>query len=819
MPSKLLKPREIASSAFRAAKETPKGPGTKTARGSGERNDDAVAFVPHVAVQGGSNGALATSERRLRALLAHSSDLIAVVDDQAKMIYANEAAERMLGFVPDEQRGRSMFELIHPDDLEATVERFFAATRQAGAAPPAVFRFRTASGDWRVLEATATNRLDDPAIKGIVVNARDVTAQTNLSRALRTLGEGNQVLVRATAEATLLEDMCQIIVASGGYLMAWVGYVEHDQARTVRPVASAGRTEYLHGAHFSWGNDESGCGPTGMAIRTRSVQVLKDMHQSRRFTPWRAAADACGFRTSCALPVVVDDVAIGALMIYAGEPGTFGPAEVAVLLDLADDLAYGIARLRDAVRLAHNEALFREAERLAHVGHWEWDLESGQFEFLADEVFAIHGTTPEDWEGTFEAFLDLVHPEDRPLVEEALNEARACGVVQVEHRIVRPSGEVRFVRKHAETFRSSDGKVLRIVGTCQDITDQRAAETTVEERSHFLEQLLEAIPVPVHYKDASLHYVGCNEAFAASLGCSKDEIIGKTVFDLHPAGLAKRFDVDNRELLAHPEKPIEDLVGSVGPTGSRREVQTHKAVFSDVVGKPAGIVAIDFDVTEMRRAERELAAGAEKLALTLEGAVAALGATTELRDPYTAGHQRRVAELACAIGLELGWNEARLRSLRIAAVLHDIGKIVLPAEILAKPGRLSDTEMQLIRQHAAAGAEIVGSIGFEEDVAQIIHQHHERLDGSGYPEGLRDGHIMPEARILAVADVIEAMISHRPYRPALPIDVAMTEIQDGSGIRYDAEACETAVLLIREKGFVFTSQTSGSNAGRQTRTS
>jgi len=805
--SKSGKPHEQVLSPTRSIKETPKGAERARSRVAsvvGGNNPGTNAVVPQMAVHSGSNGALTKSERWLGALLAHSSDLIAVVDDQARMIYANEAAERMLGFVPDEQRGRSMFELIHPDDLEATVKRFFATTRRAGNAPPAVFRFRTASGDWRVLEATATNRLDDPAIKGIVVNAHDVTEQTNVSRALRTLGQGNQVLVRATAETSLLTDMCQTIVVSGGYLMAWVGYVEGDEAHTVRPVASAGHTEYLNGAHFSWADDDLGRGPTGTAIRTRTVQVLKDMHRSRSFAPWRAAADACGFRTSCALPLVVDDVAIGALMIYAGEPGTFGSEEVAVLHDLADDLAYGIGRLRDAVRLAHNESLFRETERLAHVGHWEWDLESGRFEFMADEVFAIHGTTPTKWKGTFEAFLDLVHPEDRSRVEQAIDKALASGSAQLEHRIVRPDGEVRFVRKRAEAFHNSDGKAVRIVGTCQDITDQRAAETTAEERSHFLEQLLEAIPVPVHYKDASLNYVGCNAAFATSLGRSRDQIIGKTVFDLHPAGLAKRFDADNRELLAHPERPIEDLVGTVGPTGTRREVRTHKAVFSDVAGKPAGIVAIDFDVTEMRRAERELAATAEKLTLTLEGAVAALGATTELRDPYTAGHQRRVAELACAIGLELGWNETRLKSLRIAAVLHDIGKIVLPAEILAKPGRLSDTEMQLIHQHAAAGAEIVGSIGFERDVAEIIRQHHERLDGSGYPEGLRDGDILPEARILAVADVVEAMISHRPYRPALPIEVAMTELEDGTGVRYDAEACQTAIFLIREKGFTFT---------------
>jgi putative nucleotidyltransferase with HDIG domain/PAS domain S-box-containing protein len=298
--------------------------------------------------------------------------------------------------------------------------------------------------------------------------------------------------------------------------------------------------------------------------------------------------------------------------------------------------------------------------------------------------------------------------------------------------------------------------------------------------------------------------VGCNEAFAAFLGRSRDDIIGKTAFDVNSAELAKRFDASHRELLVHPEQPIEDEVELPGPEGTPLHILTHKAVFSDVAGKPAGIIGVNLDVTEMRRAEQELVASAEQLALTLEGSVAALGATTELRDPYTAGHQRRVAELACAIGFELGWNETRLKSLRIAAVLHDIGKIVLPAEILAKPGRLNETEMQLIRQHAAAGAEIVGAIGFERNVAEIIRQHHERLDGSGYPEGLRDGEILPEARILAVADVVEAMISHRPYRPALPIEAAMTELEKGAGTRYDAETCEIAMELIRERGFTFT---------------
>ena len=336
-----------------------------------------------------------------------------------------------------------------------------------------------------------------------------------------------------------------------------------------------------------------------------------------------------------------------------------------------------------------------------------------------------------------------------------------------------------------------------------DITERFQAEQATKERAHFLEELLEAIPVPIYYKDVNLHFLGCNNAYAAFLGRSKSDVIGKTVFDLMSAENAERFDASDRELLAHPERPMEDEVERIGPEGTPLHVVSHRAVFSAISGRLAGIVGVNLDVTEIRRAEQEIAASATQLALTLEGAVAALGATTELRDPYTAGHQRRVAELACAIGQELGWNEARLKSLRIAAVLHDIGKIVLPAEILAKPGRLSETEMHLIREHAAAGAEIVGSIGFERNVAEMIRQHHERLDGSGYPEGLRDGEILPEARILAVADVVEAMISHRPYRAALAIEVAMNELEAGAGTRYDSEACEIAIELIREKGFTF----------------
>jgi PAS domain S-box-containing protein len=404
--------------------------------------------------------------------VANSSDLIAVLDDQARVLYANPAAERMLGFIPAERVGRSTLELIHPDDRDAITTIFREGTHQPGIHRSVVFRFKTASGDWRSLEAVATNCLGDPAIAGIVVNAHDVTEQTNLTRALRTLTQGNQVVVRATDEASLLADMCETIVASG-YLLAWVGYAEHDSAHTVRPLASAGRIEYLKGIRVSWGEDQLGSGPTGTAIRTRSVQVLKDMHRSSRFAPWRAAADQHGFRTSCALPLIVSDEAIGALMIYGGEVGAFDRASVAALSELAADLAYGIGRLRDAERLARSEALLRDAQAITHVGHWQWDLTSGRIDWLADEMFAIHGIAPEQWRGTREAFLDLVHPDDRASVMEGFDGMLSGDAIDLEHRIVRPNGDIRYVCERVPASRGA--QLGHILGVCQDVTEAKVA--------------------------------------------------------------------------------------------------------------------------------------------------------------------------------------------------------------------------------------------------------------------------------------------------------------------------------------------------------
>jgi putative nucleotidyltransferase with HDIG domain len=180
-----------------------------------------------------------------------------------------------------------------------------------------------------------------------------------------------------------------------------------------------------------------------------------------------------------------------------------------------------------------------------------------------------------------------------------------------------------------------------------------------------------------------------------------------------------------------------------------------------------------------------------------------MASLVEVRDPYTAGHQQRVAKLATAIARELSLSEERIEGIGVAGTLHDIGKISIPAEILSKPGRLRKSEFDLVKDHAEIGYSLLKAIEFSRPVAQIVLQHHERTDGSGYPNGLSGKNILIEARIMGVADVIESMSSHRPYRPAFSIDKALLEIILKKGVLYDPEVVDACVRLFNEKGFVF----------------
>ena len=214
-----------------------------------------------------------------------------------------------------------------------------------------------------------------------------------------------------------------------------------------------------------------------------------------------------------------------------------------------------------------------------------------------------------------------------------------------------------------------------------------------------------------------------------------------------------------------------------------------------------GYQGIIRDISELVSNRKQLEKTLKELRKALGGTIEAMALTVETRDPYTAGHQRRVSNLARAIATEMGVSEDQIQGIRLAGVIHDVGKISVPGEILSKPGNIGANEFGIIKEHPRVGYNILKTVDFPWPIAQIVLQHHERMDGSGYPDGISGDNILIEARILAVADVVEAMASHRPYRAALGIDLALNEISKNRGSSYDSKVVDACLRLFNEKGY------------------
>ncbi|GAB6190867.1 hypothetical protein JCM39068_06160 [Desulfocastanea catecholica] len=322
---------------------------------------------------------------------------------------------------------------------------------------------------------------------------------------------------------------------------------------------------------------------------------------------------------------------------------------------------------------------------------------------------------------------------------------------------------------------------------------------SLEESKERYRNLIETTSDWIWECDGNGKYIYSSPRVTNLLGYQPEEMLNKTLMDLVSPQQEKTFQTAYKELLG-AQKPINGLENTcLGKSGQVVVLENNAVPIFDGEGIFRGYRGIARDVTERRIAMETIRKNRDDLHASLEETVASLASTAEKRDPYTAGHQMRVDLLACAIGKYMGLSGKQLEGLHIAAMLHDIGKISLPSEYLAKPTKLTKEEMAIMKCHPEVGYEILKTIHFPWPVAEIVYQHHEHLDGSGYPRGLVDKDILLEAKILAVADVVEAMSSHRPYRPSLGITMALDEIRSGRGTRYHAPSVDACLYLINEK--------------------
>lgn len=352
-----------------------------------------------------------------------------------------------------------------------------------------------------------------------------------------------------------------------------------------------------------------------------------------------------------------------------------------------------------------------------------------------------------------------------------------------------------------------EGQAAFVAGFTMDITTQKKMEQSLLEKNLQLQTVIEMLPDLFYFKDMDRRYTIVNKALEAFVGLPAEEILGRQSEDVLPPEWAKQIRASDEQAFLTGSLIRQEQVVEGPPT---RWLDSFKVPLRDAQGNMIGIIGGSRDITERKRNElmlEERTAALEQSLLRLQKAwhqtIEVLASTSEAKDPYTAGHQKRVMQLAVSLGRELEMSEDELTGLQMAALIHDIGKINVPGELLSKPGLLSPLERQLINTHATAGYEILKALDLPWDVAKVVKQHHERCDGTGYPDGLKQDQIKYSARILAVADVVEAMASHRPYRPALGIERALAEIEQGAGRVYDKSVVAACLNVFNKQGFLF----------------
>ncbi len=421
-----------------------------------------------------------------------------------------------------------------------------------------------------------------------------------------------------------------------------------------------------------------------------------------------------------------------------------------------------------------------------------------------------------------------------------------------EEPLTKPDGREIWIRTSKVPLHATDGKVFGMLGIYEDITERKIAEAALQRLNRSFRTLSACNEALVRANDENgllhemvriVHEVGGYPT--AWVGYATDDaqqsIEVKACSDVEEATLneaqiswgdnERGQQVVGRAIRSGRAQVMNDLENDPEFAPWREDARAYG--LGSMCGLPlrfddappfGALVIIDaertaFDAEEVRllgeltsdlaygianlRAGIERRAGVQRLRRSLEGTIAAIAATLEMRDPYTSGHQRRVAQLAEAIAREMGLSEQSVEGVRFGAQIHDLGKISVPAEILAKPTTLTKVERMLIEGHAQAGYDILKEIEFPWPIASMVLQHHERMDGSGYPNAMKAGDITLEARIVAVADVVEAMSSHRPYRPGLGLDAALKEIAQHKGDHFDPAAVDACLKLFREKNFSF----------------
>ena len=701
-----------------------------------------------------------SSDDDMRRVMAYAGDAIWLCDGEYRFIYANPAACGLVGYTLEEHHDLTVPDIFAPTSVSLLSDNLKRLA--AGEVVKSDAAFRRKSGDTVVVELTF-QKLPDNRYIGI---GRDVTEKRRTEKLLDAERNLLRTLVRTIPDLIWLKD------TEGRYLLCNPAFERFFGAPEANII---GKT------------DENFVSAEQAAFFREKDRIALVTGKPSTNQEWLTFASD-GHRS------LVETIKVPLRGVDGQLLGILGVARDITLIREAE------LALRE--RLELRDRLARVVDVIPGVLFSLRRRPDGTLEvpYVSAQVKHYWGMSPEALQANIGQFWDAINPADLEYIQKSMEgSARTLDPTGTEFRLMHPvRGEI-WAQTRSTPVREADGSILWS-GFIEDVTERRRSERALLESERRYRHLIENMQSGIAYccmeyengTPTNFRYVDVNPAFGRLTGL--ESVVGKRVTEVLPG-------------VYESDRNLFEIYGRVVATGVPEvfeiRLEALKAWFmiSAYCPEPGHFVAVFSDISEQKRAAEQVASYVKRLEQSTMATAKAVGHMVELRDPYTAGHEGRVADLAVAIAVEMGLSRDVQTGLRVMGELHDVGKIAVPAEILSKPGRLTPVEFEIVKNHAQQGYDILKLVDFPWPVAEGVYQHHERLDGSGYPLGLKGDQIGMEGRILSVADTVEAMASHRPYRAGLGLDVALQEIEKGAGAAFDPAVVKACVRVFREKGY------------------
>ena len=718
--------------------------------------------------------ALRISEESFKSIVNTSQEWIWAIDAEGRHTFSNPAVESILGYSPDEIIKRGfVVDLIYEEDLPMLTEITIRSFEQKIGWSNMVLRWKHKDGTYRYLESNAVPIFDKAGIlKGFQGSDRDITQRKNVEEKLQENERQYRLLTERMSDIVWVADMNLRTIYISPSIKNVLGFSQEERMRQKLDEQLAPHSVSLVLEALS---RELALEEQGNADPNRTLTMELEYYHKNGSTRWME-------------------------LVISGIRNDQG------VLTRIHGVSREITERKKAEELLkQSEAQYRLLADHIKDQVWLMDLNLKR-KYISPSVEKLLGYNLEE----------LKHlPLDKLLTATSLPAAMDFFSMEMPKALSDPTYslkrllELEFRCKDGRTLwieslfsfiRDENGKPVSILGEGRDITERKRAEEALQRSEERFRSMIQSLSDIIFILDGNGQLTYESPSAARILDYQPGYFIGKSPFThIHPDDLDQVMkDMDEVFLSVNPGIPTEFRYQKADKTWIYLEALGNNQLKNPGI---QGIVLTVSDITKRKKAEEKLQKTLKSLRKAVGTTIQVLVSAIESRDSYTAGHQSRSADLACAIAMEMGLAQEKIEGILMAGIIHDIGKLSMPAEILSKPTRLMEIEFSLIKEHARSGYEMLKDVESPWPLAEIVYQHHERMNGSGYPRNLKGDEILLESQILAVADVVEAMASHRPYRPTLGIKAALEEIIKNKGILYDNTVADACLKLFREKGY------------------